>query len=177
MGNTCWKCLCISKLQDESARFADSYELERGPALGKGGYATVRKARKKNLPLEFVAVKIIDCSKLNEKDLENLQMEVEIMKQLSNHPNITKCFDSFNISNKAGKLLDFMIVLEIMEGGELFDQITRKVHYNETEARVVMSDLFKALEICHKNKIMHRDLKACSVLLFPLLVLCKSLPR
>ena len=124
--------------------------------LGVGGFATVRKAlcKPQNINGTYVvpkpvAVKIIDQKKMSSETRSLVLLEVSIMKSLS-HPNIVRCFDFFETPDK------FLLVLELMTGGELFDRIAKKLAYTENEARNVMFDLLNALEHCHKNKIMHR---------------------
>jgi serine/threonine protein kinase len=59
----------------------------------------------------------------------------------------------------------YCLVMELMEGGELFDMIIEKGHFNETEANKVMAPLFDAVIAAHKNGIVHRDLKPENLLL------------
>merc|ERR1712241_178168 len=49
--------------------------------------------------------------------------------------------------------------MELMLGGELFDQILEKERFNEAEARDIIAPIFDALIYCHKQGIIHRDIK------------------
>jgi len=89
--------------------------------------------------------------------------EVAIMKSLR-HPNIVELRDSFEEPNK------FFLVMELCRGGELFDRIVEKNHYNEKEARDVMRILFDALQYAHANGIVHRDLKVSTMVVHGALV-------
>ena len=51
------------------------------------------------------------------------------------------------------------MIQEYWSGGELFDQIVEKEHFDEHYAAVIFEQINKALLYCHKNKIWHRDLK------------------
>lgn len=55
--------------------------------------------------------------------------------------------------------------MELCEGGELFDKIIAKGHFNEKEARSLFLQIMLALNYCHANKICHRDLKPENFLL------------
>ena len=51
------------------------------------------------------------------------------------------------------------LVLEYLEGGELFERIKKKGQYNEKDASIIMRCILKALVAMHEKKIVHRDLK------------------
>ena len=59
----------------------------------------------------------------------------------------------------------FYLVMETMDGGELFDRIVQKSFYNEKEARHVCGILLEALSYCHDRRVAHRDLKPENLLL------------
>jgi len=49
--------------------------------------------------------------------------------------------------------------MELLQGGELFDQILTKETFNERESRDIIAPIFDALIYCHKMGIVHRDIK------------------
>jgi serine/threonine-protein kinase Chk2 len=51
------------------------------------------------------------------------------------------------------------IVLELMEGGELFDRIQHCRQLKESEAKLIFYQIAQAVKYLHDNKITHRDLK------------------
>ena len=52
------------------------------------------------------------------------------------------------------------MVMELCSGGDLFDTIIEKGSVmTEEEAALIMCKLMKALNYCHSNNIMHRDIK------------------
>eukprot|EP01052_Picozoa_sp_SAG31_P035074 SAG31_NODE_4185_length_3494_cov_1.707511_2_plen_193_part_00 len=57
------------------------------------------------------------------------------------------------------------LVMELVEGGELFSRVCDKGVYTEPEARRVMNGLCEALQLLHKNGIVHRDIKPENILL------------
>ena len=54
--------------------------------------------------------------KMNEEDKLAMQTEIDILKQVD-HPNVVKLIDVFEDERH------WCLVMELMEGGELFDQI------------------------------------------------------
>jgi serine/threonine protein kinase len=52
----------------------------------------------------------------------------------------------------------FSLVTEIVDGGELFDRIVAKQHYNEHIAREFVKIFLLTLDFLHSNGIVHRGL-------------------
>ena len=77
--------------------------------LGHGSYGQVKKVRHIKL-CEDRAMKIVN------KKSESSQNEIEILRKIS-HPNISNIFEIFEDSRK------YYIMMEFLEGGELFDVI------------------------------------------------------
>jgi serine/threonine-protein kinase Chk2 len=51
------------------------------------------------------------------------------------------------------------IILELMEGGELFDRIKGSEKLKEREAKLIFYQIVEAVKYLHDNQITHRDLK------------------
>lgn len=60
---------------------------------------------------------------------------------------------------------DRYLVLELVEGGELFDHISSKGGLPEPEAVRIFRQIIAALAYCHQFNICHRDLKPENILL------------
>lgn len=126
--------------------------------LGEGAFATV----KLGVDLQTtnkVAVKIVDTSKLSTNAKDSLETEIEILTSLSEHKKVVRLINHYNEGNKV------YLVLEYMEGGELFDRIVQKSKYSEREARDLIKSLVETLDSIHSRKIVHRDLKPENLLL------------
>ncbi|KAJ1269423.1 hypothetical protein BS78_07G210600 [Paspalum vaginatum] len=51
------------------------------------------------------------------------------------------------------------LVMELCEGGELFDRIVARGHYSERAAASVFGTIVDVVRLCHANGVIHRDLK------------------
>merc|ERR1719356_679289 len=57
------------------------------------------------------------------------------------------------------------LMMDLCEGGELYDRIQQKHFYPEPEAKILVRNLLEACTYIHSRGIMHRDLKPENVLL------------
>lgn len=57
------------------------------------------------------------------------------------------------------------LVLERLQGGELFKKMKEKHFYSQDDISKIMKNLLEALDHVHSHKIMHRDLKLENLLL------------
>jgi len=104
----------------------------------------------------LVAIKDIDKAKV--EDMNDITREIEVMEQIS-HPNIIRLFEIWDEPKKMN------LVMELVTGGELFDEIVNRGQYSEKDAARVMGTLCNALAYLHSKKIVHRDLKPENILL------------
>lgn len=141
-----------------SRPFTECYYLENC-VLGRGSFSTVYECtRVKNQTK--CAVKCMDKKGLNQDEILGIMDEVSILQSLKpQHPNIVRLYDFFEDSST------FYLVMESMNGGELFDKIVAKQFYSEREARDVCKIILNAVEFLHSKGVVHRDLKPDNLLL------------
>ena len=132
-------------------KIEDFYIIEENEILGEGASAVVRKGIKKDNG-ETYAIKIIDKEQMGETEVENLYNELKIMS-LIDHPNIVRVYEYYECHGVV------FIVMELMQGGELFDRIVEYEHYTEKQAAEAFRPIVDAVRYCHKLGIVHRDLK------------------
>jgi len=130
-------------------RFSDYYTL--GEELGRGSFSVVHKCTKKETQETF-AVKILEKESLGETRIALIQTEIDILRSID-HPNIISLEQVLETESH------ICLVMELTEGGELFEKIMELQYYSERSARLLMVQLFSAVQLLHSRGIVHRDLK------------------
>ncbi|KAF9219816.1 Pkinase-domain-containing protein [Gyrodon lividus] len=138
-----------------------------GRTIGKGSSGRVRIARHSKTG-KYAAVKIVSkhvlmnsVNKLAdsaEHMLLSIEREIVIMK-LIDHPNIMRLYDVWETST------DLYLILEYVEGGELFDYLCNKGQLSAFEALGYFQQIISAVDYCHRFNIAHRDLKPENLLM------------
>ncbi|MQL91771.1 hypothetical protein Taro_024386 [Colocasia esculenta] len=152
-----------------------------GKILGIDLFGKV-KIGKHVLTKQKVAIKIINRHKikntgLDEKELDNVdlndtttfkkkktsdttavQQEIEALRLLL-HPHIIRLYEVIETHS------DIFMVMEYAKFGDLFDYIVEKGRLAEDEARRFFQQVVSGVEYCHRNMIIHLDLKPENLLL------------
>ncbi|KAI5070558.1 hypothetical protein GOP47_0014901 [Adiantum capillus-veneris] len=135
----------------EGLNITDKYIL--GKELGRGEFGITYLCTDRQTQ-ELFACKSISKRKLRTAvDIEDVRREVIIMHHLPPHPNIVTLKHVYEDENAVH------LVMELCEGGELFDRIVARGHYNERAAANVTRTIVEVVQACHKHGVMHRDLK------------------
>lgn len=136
--------------------FTDFYEMKTD--LGEGKFGLVKLGIHKKTG-EKVAIKIIKKDSMDNKDLELVRSEIDIMK-LCKHDNVVRLLDHFENSEF------IFIIMEYLEGGNLSDFIAkRKYNFTEEEAALVIYQICSGIDYLHKYGVVHRDLKPENIML------------
>ncbi|KAK8460126.1 hypothetical protein SEVIR_2G282400v4 [Setaria viridis] len=136
--------------------FARRYRL--GAELGRGEFGVTRRCE------DVATGEALACKTLRRKrlllrragpDADDVRREVEITRRMSElgAGRVARlreaCEDDDGVH----------LVMELCEGGELFDRIFEREHYSERAAAKLARTIVEVVQLCHENGVMHRDLK------------------
>ncbi|NWR22329.1 STK36 kinase, partial [Emberiza fucata] len=124
--------------------------------IGEGSFGRVYKGRRRH-SAQVVALKFIPKVGRSEKELKNLQREIEIVRNL-HHPNIIQMLDSFETAKEV------VVVTDYAEG-ELFQILEDDGTLPENQVQAIAAQLVSALYYLHSHRILHRDMKPQNILL------------
>lgn len=138
--------------------------------MGDGAFSNVYKALEKKTGRK-VAVKVVrkyelnssqnGNKHLNEKfkkrprvtERANILKEVQIMRGID-HPGIVKLLSFFESDEH------YFLILELMQGGELFHQIVKLTYFSENLSRHVILQVAEGIRYLHEERgVVHRDIK------------------
>ncbi|KAL5530190.1 SRK1 [Sanghuangporus sanghuang] len=138
--------------------------------MGDGAFSNVYKAMDLTTG-DRVAVKVVRKFELNASqdgnkhlnpqfkkrprvtERANILKEVQIMRG-TNHPGIVQLLAFFESDEH------YFLVLELMDGGELFHQIVKLTYFSENLSRHVILQVANAIRYLHEERgVVHRDIK------------------
>lgn len=161
----------MSSGENKSCREVNDYVL--GETLGEGGFGRVKLGTHKDTG-DKVALKFLVKKKDSKKpdsstsELRSVKREIEALQKCS-HPNVLKLHSvdwNARYPKADGTLQDaVLIVLELAEGGSLFEFLFFSGCFDERVARTYFHQLIDGLKHVHELGIVHRDLKPENILL------------
>ena len=128
--------------------------------LGKGSFGVVRTGYriKEISPHKIYAIKSIDKTKISQRDIDNLEKEIDIISSLD-HPNIARFYETFHDERY------FHIVTELCRGKELSKLLKQNGgKLNERKCRIIIMKILHAINYCHSHGIVHCDLKPDNII-------------
>ncbi|XP_026698323.1 myosin light chain kinase family member 4 isoform X2 [Athene cunicularia] len=131
------------------------YNVSENEILGGGRFGQVHKCEEKATGLKLAA-KIIKAKGPKQKD--EVKNEINVMNQL-NHVNLIQLYDAFESKN------DIVLVMEYVEGGELFDRIIdENCNLTEMDTILFIKHICEGIQYMHQMYILHLDLKPENIL-------------
>lgn len=126
--------------------------------LGTGTFGKVRLGINRTTRRK-VAVKILDkhmMIKLGAGD--TLGRELNALSGRS-HPHVVRIHELIDTMNTC------FIIMDYVDGGELFDYISQNPRLTEYDSIRIMRQILSAVNFCHNNRVCHRDLKPENIML------------
>jgi NUAK family SNF1-like kinase len=107
-----------------------------------------------------VALKVIEkrAVSMNKKLFLRVRREISNLKRIR-HSNVVQIYESFETKSQ------FVIAMEYLPNGELFDYVWKRQGLEEAEAKELFTQIAEGVHYCHMNSIVHRDLKLENILL------------
>lgn len=136
----CHRCVELASNASRACKIVDKLEIDHlggGGDTGSGGGGA--SFRKNTMMAQFLT-------------------EIDTLRSLR-HPNIIELYDVYISPDK------IYIIMELMEGGELFDYVVQKGTLTEEEASRIVRKVTSALVYMHSKNVIHRDMKPENLLL------------
>ncbi|KAL6535644.1 CBL-interacting serine/threonine-protein kinase 1 [Orobanche minor] len=139
-------------------RLVVSNKYELGKTLGEGNFGKVKYATNLHSGLPF-AIKILEKNRILDLNITHqIKREIGTLKLLK-HPNVVRLYEVLASKTK------IYMVLEYVNGGELFERIASKGKFPEAQGRKLFQHLIDGVSYCHNKGVFHRDLKPENVLI------------
>ena len=85
-------------------------------------------------------------------------MEMKTLRNLD-HPAIMKLYEVYET------MLGIFLIMELLEGGELFEHLKRKKTFTERDCAFMLTRIMEPLAYMHERNTMHRDIKPENLIL------------
>lgn len=135
----------------------EHYTFDR--VLGKGNFGIVHLVMDKSSGEAFACKSISKRKLVAKDDIEDVRREVQILMHLSGHKNVVQIYGVYEDQSF------IHMVMELCEGGELFDRFGSKNKFSEKGAAEFMRTIVQVVNHCHTMNVVHRDIKPENFLL------------
>jgi len=134
------------------SRIEDDYVITE-KVLGSGYNGLVRMAHSKGgASQKKFAVKAFKLSSIKGEKREQLDSEVSVFLGMD-HPHVARLYDVYETAAY------LHLVMECLEGGELFDRVMQRTRFSEHDAAEATRQMLLVVNYLHTQGVVHRDLK------------------
>eukprot|EP00092_Neocalanus_flemingeri_P003213 GFUD01003437.1.p1 GENE.GFUD01003437.1~~GFUD01003437.1.p1 ORF type:complete len:333 (+),score=51.41 GFUD01003437.1:376-1374(+) len=152
----CKNCNSRHAMNEKKQKVSFERAYRVGEVLGKGGFGTVyagtRHADGKQVAIKHVAkAKVTDWDEFEGK---RVPLELKLLQSVQNVEGVIQLIDFYERSDS------FIYIMERPSNSkDLFDFITEKRVLDEDLARSFFRQIVETVIACHRNGVIHRDLK------------------
>lgn len=144
----------------EQSKITKITDYTIGCQIGQGAYAVVKSGIHKSTGRK-VAIKIYEKYKIADPQRKScVSREIRVLKKLS-HEHIVQLFETIDTSKQ------LFLVMEMVKGKSLYSYVHSKQNrkVEEQECMKLFGQIVSGIEYCHKNNVIHRDIKMENLLL------------
>ncbi|KAH7690059.1 Non-specific serine/threonine protein kinase protein [Dioscorea alata] len=127
--------------------------------LGRGGFGVTYLCTERSTKHKYACKSVSQQKLVSKNDVQDMRREIMILQHLTGQPNIVEFKGAYEDENSVH------LVMELCEGGNLFDRMIAKGTYSEKEAAALCRDIVNVVHVCHFMGVIHRDLKPENFLL------------
>ncbi len=142
----------VTAQEELSSLSQDRYEIVR--ELGRGGAGVVYQAIDLKLKRDVALKVLYPYMNQGEGEAATFLQEARLAAQLD-HPNIIDIYD-VNLESR-------FIAMEFVDGGTLRDVLNTYKQLSIEQARTVIVQLCKGLQVAHTAGVLHRDIKPANI--------------
>lgn len=135
------------------------WEIVGDAEIGKGSYGKVYKIKREYIGNreQFAALKVIRFPDTTDQEhINEMVEEIELMTTLKGHTNIVSYEDHKVIEDGEDSGCTILLRMELLTP---FSEYIKTKEFDNQEIVRLGIDICKALEVCQKKKIIHRDIK------------------
>lgn len=132
----------------------ETYEF--GKVLGHGASGQVTLVTHNVTKHQYACKVVKKDSTMN--DAQSMSTEIEIMKRIR-HRNIVSMYELYETPSC------LWIILELVEGGDLLEYLSKQSSYTEKDSCRHMKQIFAGVHYLHNLGVVHRDLKLDNILM------------
>uniref|UniRef100_H2Y940 Protein kinase domain-containing protein n=1 Tax=Ciona savignyi TaxID=51511 RepID=H2Y940_CIOSA len=146
---------CDIKMEPKTSSITDEYDVDWNQKLGTGISGPVRVATKRSTGEKYAIKVVVDRPKA--------QQEIQMHWKCSGHPHVVTLYEVYRnelqFPGESASQSRLLLVLELMDGGELFFRISKQHGFTERHAAATTMQIALAVRHLHGMNIAHRDLK------------------
>lgn len=157
----CKTCNAKHAMNEKKTKITFERAYRVGEVLGKGGFGTVYAGTRlrdgKQVAIKHVAkAKVTDWDELDGK---RVPLELKLLQSVQNVSGVIQLIDFYERSDS------FIYIMERPNNSkDLFDFITEKRVLDEDISRNFFRQIVETVIACHRNGVIHRDLKDENIL-------------